>query len=371
LLFAGSEQAVYVSFDDGEHWQSLRLNMPATSIRDLVIKDDDVVVGTHGRSFWILDDISPLRQFDQKVADAEAHLFKPQDAWRFRWNKNTDTPLPPDEPAGQNPPDGAIIDYWLKSNAAGAVTLEILDGAGALVRRYSSEDKPDPIADIGNVPRYWIRPTLNLSAQAGLHRFVWDLHYAPPVSNVSYPISAVYRNTWSEPRGPWAHPGAFTAKLTAGGKSYTQTFTVKMDPRVRTPPEGLLEQHKWSMRLYEGVTENQEVLAQVRKLRSDLNERRARATGEAAMTIDAIDKTLAAIEGAGGGFGRGGGAGAEGREPGLGALTGQLLSAMDLFQDADVTPTPQVMQATEALLKDLASVLARWEAAKKQAAALK
>src|SRR6266536_513563 len=125
LLFAGSEKAIYVSFDDGEHWQSLRLNMPATSIRDLVIHDDDLVVGTHGRSFWILDNMTPLRQVNAEMAAAEVFLFRPPTTYRVRWNENTDTPLPPEEPAGKNPPDGAIIDYVLKSKATGPVTLEI------------------------------------------------------------------------------------------------------------------------------------------------------------------------------------------------------------------------------------------------------
>ncbi|MGH9889040.1 MAG: glycoside hydrolase, partial [bacterium] len=129
LLFAGTEQAVYVSFDDGDHWQSLRLNMPATSIRDLVVKDDDLVVGTHGRSFWILDDITPLRHVQPAKLAQNALLFPPQKAWRFRWNKWPDTPLPPDEPAGENPPDGAILHYRLGAAAQGPVTLEIVDGA--------------------------------------------------------------------------------------------------------------------------------------------------------------------------------------------------------------------------------------------------
>ncbi|MBZ5496547.1 MAG: glycoside hydrolase [Acidobacteriia bacterium] len=363
LLFSGSEQAVYVSFDDGDHWQSLRLNMPATSIRDLVIKDDDLVVATHGRSFWILDDITPLRQIDQKALDADALLFQPQEAWRFRWNKNTDTPLPPDEPAGQNPPDGAIIHYYLKARAAGPVTLEILDGAGKLVRKFSSADKPDPIADIGNVPRYWIRPSQTLSADAGLHRFVWDLHYAPPpVASFSYPISAIFQNTWREPRGPWAHPGRYTARLTVNGKSLTHPLTVKMDPRVTTPAAGLLQQFTLSMRLYEGIQRNADALAELRKLRVDLAARRARTTGDAAQAIDVLEKKLAAIEGtAGGEFGGTG----TGGEPGLAALSGQLLSALDILQEADAAPTPQAAVAVESLLKDLSILLARWDAAKK------
>ena len=141
LLFAGSETQVYVSFDDGDHWQSLRLNMAASSVRDLIIKDDDLVVGTHGRGIWILDDITPLRQIDAKTADADAVLFKPTTALRVRWNTNSDTPWPPDEPALPNPPEGAIINYYLKSAASGPVTLEILQSDGRLVRRYSSADQ--------------------------------------------------------------------------------------------------------------------------------------------------------------------------------------------------------------------------------------
>src|SRR5262249_55513228 len=145
LLFAGTERAVFVSFNDGDDWQPLRLNMPATSIRDLVVHGDDIVVGTHGRSLWILDDITPLRQLDAQAATADVHLFRPQTAYRVRGNVNTDTPLPPEEPAGQNPPDGAIVNYYLKADSSGPVTLEILDDKGKLVRRYSSADKPEPV----------------------------------------------------------------------------------------------------------------------------------------------------------------------------------------------------------------------------------
>src|SRR6185436_19143455 len=171
LLYAGTEREVYVSFDDGDHWQSLRLNMPATSIRDLVVKDDDLVVGTHGRSFWILDDVTPLRQLDAKTAQSDAILFKPQAAFRVRWNMNTDTPLPPEEPRGENPPDGAVVNYYLKSPASGVVTLEVLDGANKVIRTYRSDDKYEEPRDEGQVPRYWIRPPQRLATAAGMHRF--------------------------------------------------------------------------------------------------------------------------------------------------------------------------------------------------------
>jgi hypothetical protein len=138
LLYAGTETQVYVSLDDGDHWQSLRQNMPATSIRDLVIKDDDLVVGTHGRGFWILDGISSLRELQPGMLQEDAHLFKPGDAIRFEWNRWPDTPLPPDEPSSPNPPDGAIVEYHLKQPASGVVTLEILDRAGAVIRRFAA-----------------------------------------------------------------------------------------------------------------------------------------------------------------------------------------------------------------------------------------
>ena len=233
LLFAGTEQAVYVSFDDGDNWQSLRGNMPATSIRDLVVKGDDVVVATHGRGFWILDDITPLRQMTAAVLNEDAHLFAPQEATRWRWNTWTDTPLPPDEPAGQNPPDGAIIHYHLKNAAAGPVTIDIIAPSGAVVRTYSSADAPEPPVDGRNIPDYWIRPPQRVSTAAGLHRFVWDLHYpAPAASSFEYPISAIYRNTWREPRGPWVVPGLYRVRLTVNGARVEQPLVVKMDPRV-------------------------------------------------------------------------------------------------------------------------------------------
>jgi photosystem II stability/assembly factor-like uncharacterized protein len=254
LLFAGSETAVYVSFNDGEQWQLLRLNMPATSIRDLVIKDDDIVVGTHGRSFWILDNITLLRQLAaQKTTMAQTQLFKPQKAIRVRWNMNTDTPLPQEEPAGQNPPDGALFDYFL-DEAANNVILEITDASGKLIRKFSSDDKPYAIPVV-NIPLYWIRKQERPGTTAGAHRFAWDLHYAPLPVPVSYPIAAVYGNTAPEASAPWVMPGNYTVKLTVNGTSYVQTLQVKMDLRVTTAAKDLSEQHHYAMICYEGSRE--------------------------------------------------------------------------------------------------------------------
>ncbi|MEZ5319351.1 MAG: hypothetical protein R2752_18265 [Vicinamibacterales bacterium] len=251
LLFAGSEQGVSVSFDDGEQWQSLRLNMPATSIRDLVIKDADVVVGTHGRGFWILDDISPLRQVTADTVRAGAFLMRPSVAYRFRAYKYTDTPLPPDEPGAPNPPDGVAIDYVIGADVTGPVTLEIIDsGSGDTVRRYSSDDPPDvPLPD-RNTPDYWLRPDRRLAATPGLHRFYWDVRYAPPaVDRFTYPISAVPGDTPKAPQGMFVLPGTYQVRLTVNGRAYRQAVVVRMDPRVRTSQADLEAQFRASRSL--------------------------------------------------------------------------------------------------------------------------
>jgi photosystem II stability/assembly factor-like uncharacterized protein len=272
LLFAGSERAVYVSFDDGANWQSLKLNMPATSIRDLVIKDDDLVIGTHGRSFWILDDITSLRQVNNQLINQSTILYKPQNTFRVRWNMYPDTPIPQEEPAGQNPPDGAVINYYLNENV-NSIRLEILDAKNNMVRKYSSLDTMYKIGDV-NIPHYWIRPQQILSAAAGSHRFMWDMHYTPLNVPPSYPISATYVNTAPEATSPWVMPGKYTAELTVNGKVYSQSFIVKMDPRVKTNAKDLQLQHDLSLMCYnkikqcmkklEGLNENTEASKTVR-----------------------------------------------------------------------------------------------------------
>jgi hypothetical protein len=235
--------------------------MPASSVRDVIIKSDDLVAATHGRGFWILDNITPLRQLDRSKIDppqdgfavANNRLFKPQTALRVRASLNPDTPLPPDEPAGENPPDGAMMDYFLTKDAAGPVTIEIKDSKGASVRKYSSSDVPqkyDPKKL--RIPEYWIRPLQNLSTNAGMHRFLWDMHYTP-VSDVepAYPMSATYRNTAPAATSPWVEPGNYTVVLTVDGKSFTQTLTVQMDPRVKASAAELQEQFDVSSQLYQ------------------------------------------------------------------------------------------------------------------------
>jgi len=250
LLFAGSERSTYVSFDDGDHWQSLQLNMPCSSIRDLIIKDDDIVVATHGRSFWIMDDITPLRQLAKKIMNNDnVILFKPQTAIRIRFNTNSDTPLPQEEPGGENPPDGAIVDYYLKENAKDVITLEIKDSSNKLIRTFRSDDKPYDIPQV-NIPLYWIRPQQILSAKAGSHRFLWDMHYTPLPIPPRYPIAATFGNTAPVATSPWAMPGKYIAVLTVNGKAYTQFFTIKMDPRVKASMKDLKDQHDLSVVCY-------------------------------------------------------------------------------------------------------------------------
>jgi hypothetical protein len=266
LLFAGTEKGVYVSFDDGANWESLRLNLPASSVRDLIIKNDDLVVATHGRGFWILDNITPLRQCSRRPAggvvashseaattDSDTRLFKPQAALRVRANLNTDTPLPPDEPAGENPPDGAMIDYFLSKDASSPVTIEIKDGKGQLIRKYSSADKPvEANPKRLRIPSYWIRPPQSVSTKAGMHRFLWDMHYTP-IAGVEpeFPLSATYRNTAPRATSPWVVPGDYTVTLTVDDKTFTQPLTVEMDPRVKASTADLQEQFDLSWRLYQ------------------------------------------------------------------------------------------------------------------------
>jgi photosystem II stability/assembly factor-like uncharacterized protein len=260
LLFAGTEQQVYFSIDEGENWQSLRSNMPATSIRDLVIHDDDLVIGTHGRSIWIMDNISPLRYLTQALAQKNMYLFPPALATRVRYNMFSDTPLPPEETAGQNPPDGAIIDYWL-GNTASKVQMVITDQQGVVVRSFSSTDTPE-FVDTVSIPHptYWIRPSKILATTQGHHRFVWDLRYANPRgSDRQFAISAIYKNTPSGPTGPFVHPGKYKVKLTVDGTVQEQEIIIRMDPRVSISEADLKLQTENSLICYKAYHDLQAI----------------------------------------------------------------------------------------------------------------
>jgi len=244
LLYAATEHSVFVSFDDGDHWQPLQYNLPHTSMRDLLVKDDDLVVATHGRSFWILDDVAPLRQL--AAGKQPPALFTPAAAWRVRRSEYTDTPMPPDEPAGENPPDGAILDYDLP-HAAQNVTLEILDTQGTVLRRYASTDPVTPTPEqlrTDLIPPYWPQMHGPLPTAAGLHRWVWDLRAtAPTATHYEYPISAVPHRTPLTPQGPLVLPGTYNVRLTVDGQMDSQPLNVKMDPRIHTSPADLNALH--------------------------------------------------------------------------------------------------------------------------------
>jgi photosystem II stability/assembly factor-like uncharacterized protein len=356
LLFAGTERAVYVSFDDGEHWQTLRLNMPATSVRDLTIKDDDLAVATHGRGFWILDDITPLRQINDKIVASNAYLFAPETALRVRWNTNSDTPLPPDTPTGQNPPDGAILNYYLKSASFAPVTLEILDSAGTPVQRFSTADPVPQISPDLDIPAYWVRPPHPLANKAGFHRFFWDMHY-PRVAGIKpeYPIAAVPWNTAPAPTSPWIMPGNYTVVLTVDGQQYRQPLTVQMDPRVKTPVVDLQKQFDLSQQVYQDLLALQPVIEKITAVRARLKTMRDKASGADATKIDEASKELETLEG-------GEGRRRRGQQPeNLTGVRASLLSMLNVLQEVDAAPTMQATAAVPKLHELVASLMAKWQ----------
>jgi photosystem II stability/assembly factor-like uncharacterized protein len=359
LLFAGTERSVYVSFDDGDHWQSMRLNLPATSIRDLVVHQDDIVIGTHGRSFWILDNITPLRQLTTDIAASEAHLFAPQLTYRVRRNNNPDTPLPPEIPAGQNPPDGAMLDYWLESQPS-AVTLEILDPSGKLVRRFSSGDQPAAVDEKElNVPTYWIRLERTLSTEPGMHRFVWDMHYPPPDAlEHEYPISAIYRDTPRYPLGAAVVPGEYTVKLTANGKSYSQPLTIRMDPRVKTSQKDLIAQFTLETKISDALHRAFVALTQVRSLRAQLKSLKQSHGPNIPSLIEELEKKAADLEDTEGGYGAVFLTGPAGN--GLARLDGGLTNLLSIVDSADAAPTTQAAAMVGEVQRALDQQLGHW-----------
>ncbi len=350
LLYAATERTVYVSFDDGEHWQSLRRNLPATSVRDLVVHDRDLVIGTHGRSFWILDDVTPLREAKRALASNAAVLLPPAPAVRVRANRNTDTPFPPDEPMGQNPPDGAILDYWLPSAPHDAVVLEVLDRAGArTLRRFSSADPLDSLPTNLNVPRYWMRVPQGVPTRAGMNRFVWDLHAAPLAGAPrEFPISATPGDTPAEPRGPWIQPGAYRVRLTVDGHATTLPLTVTMDPRVRATEAELQQQWDWSVRLADAIRRDSTLMARVRDRIAGLKDH------------DGVHETLDALATLLSGASQPPVAGKP-RPADLERIQGQLFRLYDLMQESDAAPTPAVTEASVQALEDLELLTARAE----------
>ena len=348
LLFAGTERAVYFSLDDGGYWQSLRMNMPATSIRDLVIKDHDLVIGTHGRSIWIMDNIGPLRELADRE-NSETVLFSPPDAYRVRWNMFSDTPLPPEEPAGENPPDGAILDYYLGDDRS-EVKLTIKNTRGDVIRVYSSND-PLEMVDTTALPHptYWIRPKVRPETTKGHHRFVWDLRYTPPPgSRRQFSIAAVHQRTPSGPHGPYVPPGEYKVVLQAGGVEIEKTITVKMDPRVTASREDIALQSALSFRCYQGYLNLQELKEEIDErlasLKSKSNKREALTKLRGSGAAGDPDILYGSIYEQGA------------DEETIAGLQHKLLFMQNLLQGADERPTKQAAQAV-VKLEELINVL--------------
>ena len=274
LLFAGTESGVYFSLNDGENWHPLQLNLPVAPIHDLVVKGNDLVVATHGRSFWVLDDISPLRQLSGLTGSSRRDLlFTPSPALRMRRSVNNDTPLPPEEPQGENPPGGAIIYYFLDGHDGGAeIKLEFLDRAGQLLRRYSSNDKPQAPRTAPPFPDYWLPIPEVLSADPGMHRFVWDLRYAPPPAGTAYTMAVANKRTEPQPQGPLVVPGSYRVRLTVGGQSYEQPLEVGSDPRVKATGQDFLQQFSLAKRIYDGLQEAAQTIRRLDQRRAELKQ---------------------------------------------------------------------------------------------------
>ena len=353
LLFAGTELGVYFSINDGDSWQPLQLNLPTSPVHDLVIKDNDLVAATHGRAFWILDDISPLRQLTDEIKSEPAHLFQPSTAMRIRATTHGDTPIPPEEPAGENPPPGAIFYYYLKSPAQGEVKLEVLDAKGQTVRSYSSKDQPFKPPTPPAFPMYWFKPEEPLSAARGMHRFLWDVRYsAPPVAQPGYSMFTVAgRDVPREPSGPQALPDSYQVRLTVDGKSYTQAFNLTMDPRVKTTPQDLEKQFSLELKLAQTLRKANQAVEEIH------------AAAQAGKISADDEKKLA------GARQRRGDAepqGPPGQQPAFAQVIGNLSQLIVNIDSADAAPTTQASQAAEKALTQTHDLLQQWEALKRK-----
>jgi hypothetical protein len=366
LLYACTEKGVFVSFNDGDDWQPLQLNLPVTSVRDLVVHEDDLVIATFGRSFWVLDDVTPLRQMDAQVAAADGWLFRPETTYRVRPGADQESPIPMDETLFANPPDGAVLDYYLKEKAAAPVQLEILDSEGKLVRRFASNDelrKTDPSKV--QFPVKWMKVQQALSAEAGMHRFVWDLHY---------PLPNGVRTSYYGPAGPLAVPGNYIVKLTANGKSRTQPLTIKMDPRVKTPQEALVLQFELASKIAGRLGEVSAAVQQANELRKQIEARKKEASGNAEVqqALTELEKKVeGTVEPDSDGEFMLFGLALPAKEPEplprvVAALTGLLV----IVESADVAPTADATTASEKWMESGRERLARWGAVKEDVASV-
>jgi photosystem II stability/assembly factor-like uncharacterized protein len=388
LLFAGTETTVFVSFDDGDHWQSLRLNLPSTSIRDMVFHTDDhmndLVIGTYGRGFWVLDDMSPLRELaakGQEIAAAPAYLFKPGDAIRARANSNWDQPINPELFHAPNPPYGALLYYHLSKPPVGEIKIQIFDSGGKLVRTLSST--VPPAVERPPYPDYWLMPPQQraLSTAAGTNRINWDLRYDDPPGynpDINNQMNSSPGTVTPAPHGPLALPGTYTLKLLVDGTTSTQTLVVHNDPRVGESAavmNALRAQNKLIMSAYQGMKDADAGNSEVAAVRAQVAALAAGALPpDVATAVTALDAKLATFGGAtgrggrgggggGGGGGRGGGGAAPGGVTSFTALNGTFNSIVALMQNGmDMAPTKAQIDTWEATCRNYGETVAAWKA---------
>jgi len=367
LLYAGSTNAVYVSFDDGDHWQSLDLNLPASDYRDLAVHGSDIVAATYGRGLWILDDVSPLRQASAEVAKANAYLLRPATAMRVRFDNDQETPLPPETPTGKNPPDGAIFYYYLKSPPSGELTIEIRDSNKNLVRRFTSVAPPEDKTP-KNVPDYWFGPQPVLTKNAGLNRFVWDLHYDSPfalnysyygniLDFVEYTLSdhAIPEDTPREQAiGPLVTPGQYEVTFIGNNMLIRQPLTITLDPRVHVSQTDLEAQLEASKKITTALKASYDTYNQAAFLRTAISDRRkalmvnANAQKDALDAAKDLDTKIAAVQ--------------EGNlaAPGVGPVNRDLARILYMIQVGDGAPSESAEAAIGESCQTLDADLVAW-----------
>jgi photosystem II stability/assembly factor-like uncharacterized protein len=366
LLYAGTENAAYVSFDDGDHWQSLQLNLPTTPIRDLVVHDNDLAIATYGRALWILDDLSPLREWQTTSTNPEAVLLKPVNAIRTRWDVNEDTPLPPETPAGKNPPDGAIIDYYLKSAPSGEIKMAIYDAQNNLVREYSSIAPPQDKTP-KNAPDYWFRKPAALPKNAGHNRFVWDLRYPyPKTLNYSYygnPLDYIEYTMMDhaipgetpvhQPMGPLAVPGQYTVALTVNGQTFRQPLTVTLDPRVMVSQADLQQQLDAEKNILAQMSATFDAVKEMNALRAQIGERQTALAGnqDAQSTIDQLNQIIKTLEDLENG---------KPKDLGLGSLNRELARLAEMIESGDAKPATELQNGVVQSCRQTLKRLAQW-----------
>jgi hypothetical protein len=277
LLFTGTELGAYVSFDDGDHWQSLQLNLPTVSVHDMVIHGDDLVAATHGRAFWILDDITPLRQVQDAVKPEGSWFYRPATAVRIDHDNFLGSPLPPEEPTAKNPPDGAAIDYYLKSGAE-HIKLEIFDEKQKLVRGLSSDEAREQKPSSRPIAERWLPKPEILETAAGMHRFVWNLAWGNPEGNAAVPLSDDEYRTLKSPR---AVPGIYQVRLTIDGKTFSQPLKIVMDPRSSATPRDLEQQLQLGLEVFAEAIRGRKVLSEIKAVQKQSTDLEPKLDGHA------------------------------------------------------------------------------------------